>query len=178
MNIYVFDCFTGEVGEGLAALFAQDLISKGKSLEEVVEELKVFCPKITLVACLDDFKYVVRGGRFKLLRVLVKPVFFAQKIGLRLIIGLKGGGVKFFGAGFGKNTSKILADKIDEQRKEKEIIAAIAHADNEVAAKDLKVELEKRKGIKVLFISPASPVVAVHTGPGALIAAFYPVDPK
>ena len=69
-----------------------------------------------------------------------------------------------------------MADKIDEQRKGKEIVAAIAHAGNEAAAGELKAELEKRKGIKILFVSPVSPVVAAHTGQGALIAAFYPIE--
>ncbi|MFH1401678.1 MAG: glycerol-3-phosphate acyltransferase [Parcubacteria group bacterium] len=176
LNIYVFDCNTGEVGEGLVVLFAKDLIQKGKTLDEAVEVLKDFCPKVTLTACIDDFKHVVRGGRVKLPGIFVKPVFFAQKIGFRLMVGLKNGGVKFFGVSFGKNTAKILADKIDEQRKEKEIIAAIAHTENQAGAESLKTELEKRKGIKVLFVSSASPVVAAHTGPGALIAAFYPVE--
>ena len=176
LNIYVFDCFTGEVGEGLTAFFAQDLISQGKNLEEIVEELKAFCPKITLIACVDDFRYAVSGGRVRLPRIFIKPIFFAQKIGLRLMIGLKGSGVKFFGVSLGKNVAKILADKIDEQRKGKEIVAAIAHADNQKAAEELKAELEKRKGIKVLFVSSASPVVATHAGPGAILIAFYPVE--
>ena len=94
------------------------------------------------------------------------------------MIGLKRGGVKIYGISFGKNVAKILANKIDQERKGKEIIAAIAHADNKIAAEDLKAELEKRKGIKVLFVSSASPVVATHTGPGALIAAFYPIRQK
>jgi fatty acid-binding protein DegV len=55
-------------------------------------------------------------------------------------------------------------------------VAAIAHADNLKVAKELKEELEQRKGINVLFISSVSPVVGTHTGRGAIIVAFYTVD--
>jgi DegV family protein with EDD domain len=176
LNIYVFDCFTGEVAEGLVAYYAQDLISQGKTLEEVVEELKVFCPKVNLVVCVDDFRYVISGGRVRLPKILISPLSILQKIGLHLIFGLKNGGIKIFGFSLGKNSVKILADKIDEQREGQNIVAALAHADNEKGLAELKAELEKRKDIKILFVSSASPVVATHVGPGALLAGFYPIE--
>lgn len=176
LNIFVFDCFTAEAGEGLVAIKAQELISQDKKFEEIIEDLKIFCPKITLLACLDDFRYIVRGGRFRLPKILIWPVFFMQKIGLRLLVGLKNGKVRFLGANLGKDIAKILAEEIDRQRNGEEIIAAIAHADNLKAAEDLKKELEKKPKVKILFISSVSPVVATHTGPGAVITAFYPVD--
>jgi dihydroxyacetone kinase-like predicted kinase len=40
LNIVVFDSFTGEVGEGLVVIKTQELISQGKKLEEILEELK------------------------------------------------------------------------------------------------------------------------------------------
>jgi len=36
--------------------------------------------------------------------------------------------------------------------------------------------LEKKPGTEVLFVSPVSPVVGTHTGPGAVLAAFHPID--
>ncbi|MDD2696577.1 MAG: glycerol-3-phosphate acyltransferase [Candidatus Pacebacteria bacterium] len=176
LNLYVFDCFTAEVGEGLVVMKTQELISQGEKTEEIVEKLKEFCPKITLLGCINDFHYVVRGGRFKLPKILVKPVYFMQKLGIRLVVGLKNGRVKFFGINFGKDVSRILAEKIDLLRKGREIRAAIGYADNLKEAEKLKEELEKLPKIKVSFVSPVSPVVATHTGPGALLVAFYPVD--
>ena len=192
LNIYVFDCNTAEVGEGLVAIRAQELISRalakweeeglpsspsqGKKMEEIIEKLKEFCPKITLLACIDDFKYVARGGRVRLPKIFIKPASFIQKLGIRFLVGLKNGKVKFFGASLGKDKARILAEAIDLERKGVEIKVAIAHADNLKEAQKLKIELEKRPKIKVLYVSPVSPVVATHTGPGALLAAFYPVD--
>jgi len=145
-------------------------------MEEIIEKLKEFCPKITLLACIDDFKYVARGGRVRLPKIFIKPASFIQKLGIRFLVGLKNGKVKFFGASLGKDKARILAEAIDLERKGVEIKVAIAHADNLKEAQKLKIELEKRPKIKVLYVSPVSPVVATHTGPGALLAAFYPVD--
>ena len=175
LNLYVFDCFTAEVGEGLVVMKTQELINQGKKTEEIVEELKKFCPKVTLLGCINDFHYVVRGGRFRLPKILVKPVYFMQKLGIRLVVGLKDGKVKFFGINFGKDVSRILAEKIDLLRERKKIKAAIGYANNFKEAEKLKAELEKL-GITVSFVSSVSPVVATHTGPGALLVAFYPVD--
>ena len=61
-------------------------------------------------------------------------------------------------------------------RRGKEIKLAIAHADNQEEAEALKKELEKIPQIKVLFTSSVSPVVGTHTGPGALLIAFHPID--
>ena len=176
LNIFVFDSFTAETAEGLVAVKTQELISQGKKMEEVVNELKKFCPKVTLLAGLDDFRYVAQGGRVKLPKFLIKPISLIQKIRIRPLVALRQGKIKFLGIRFGKDLAKILAEEVDKQRKGIEITAAIAHADNLKAAENLKKELEKKSNIKVLFVSSVSPVVATHTGPGALLIAFYLLD--
>jgi len=40
----------------------------------------------------------------------------------------------------------------------------------------LKKELESKPGIEVLFVSSVSAVVGTHTGPGALLVAFHPLE--
>lgn len=176
LNIHVFDCNTAEVAEGLVVLKANELISQGKKIEEILEVLKNFCPQVNLIACFADFRYVVKGGRLKLPALLVKPFSFFQKIGLRFLVGLRNGRVKFFRAAWGKEVAEILAKEIDRQRQGRKIKIAIAHADNQVAAEKLKSFLQEKPGIEVAFVSAVSSVVATHTGPGLLVAAFHPVD--
>jgi hypothetical protein len=176
LNIFVFDCFTAEVAEGLIAFRAQNLISRGKTTEEIVEDLKQFSPKVSLLACIEDFRYVVRGGRFKLPKIFVKPVVFLQKMGIRVLIIVKDGEAKFLGIRFGKNIAKILAEEINKATVGGKIRAAIAHADNLKTAEELKNELEKEPGREISFIASVSPVVGTHTGPGALLVAFHLID--
>ncbi len=176
LNIFVFDCFSAEIAEGLVDIKAQELISQGKKMEEVVEKLKEFCPKITLIGSIDDFKYIAHGGRVKLPKMLIKPIYLIQKIGIRPLIVLKNGKLKFLGVKFGRDVIKILVEEIERQRNGQPIKVAIAHADNFKMAEQLKGALEKLPQVEVLFMSSVSPVVGTHTGPGALLVAFHPVD--
>jgi acyl-phosphate glycerol 3-phosphate acyltransferase len=175
LRITVFDCLNAETAEGLVAIRAQELISQGKKLEEILEDLKKFCPKVRLFGCVGDLKYVVHGGRVKIPKILIPLLSLFQKLGLQILLGLKEGKAKFLGIRVGKDLAKILAKEIDRLRGGKEIRVAIAHADNKKAAENLKKELERMPGIKILFISSVSPVVGVHAGPGTLLVAFSPV---
>jgi fatty acid-binding protein DegV len=77
---------------------------------------------------------------------------------------------------FGKDIARILSEEIGKQRKGEKIRIAVAHADNPEIAEQLKGELEDKSNVEIAFVSPVSPVVATHTGPGALLVAFHPVD--
>jgi DegV family protein with EDD domain len=176
LNIFVFDCFTVEVAEGLIVMRAQELILAGKKIDEIIEELKIFCPKVKLMGLITDIKYVVRGGRFKIPRIFTPLISLIQKTGISLLFILEDGKVKLVGARFGKNLAEILAEEVKSRSNDKEIKAAIAHAGNPEAAKELKEILERNPKIKVLFTSLTTPAIGTHAGPGALIVGFYPVD--
>jgi|GEM_PF-61459 len=192
-RVTVFDCFTAEAGESLAAIKVQELISQGKKLEEVLETMKIYCPKVKILGLLADFKYIARSGKIKLPYFLFQLTTLFQKTGFQILIGIKKGKIKFFGIRFGKNRAKILAEEIDRQRKNNkirtmprfarqnldsslrpELRVTIAHANCPELAEDLKKQLEKKEEIKVLFISQVSPVIGVYAGPGTLIAGFAP----
>ncbi len=176
LNIYIFDCFTAEAAEGLVVLRTQELISQGKNREEVVEELKKLCPKLTLLATLDDFKYIVRGGRIRLPKILLPLFSLARTIKIRPLISLRNGQIKLAKIKFGRNIGELLAQEINSIRQGQKIRLAIAHADNAKEAKRLEEILSKFPGIEIVFTSAVSPVVGTHTGPGALLVAFYAID--
>jgi hypothetical protein len=176
LNISVFDCFTVEVAEGLIAMRTQELILAGKKIDEIIEELKIFCPKVKLFGLIADIKYVVRGGRFKMPRIFTPIVSLIQRTGISLLFTLEDGKVKLIGVRFGKNLAETLAEEIKSRINGKEIKVAISYAANPAAAKELKEILEKNPKIKVLFTSLVTPVTGIHTGPGTLIVGFYPVD--
>jgi len=172
-RLTVFDCFTAEVGEGLVAIKTQELISQGKKLEEILETLKEFCPKVKLFITIDDFKYIARSGRVHLPKFLAAPLSLIQKLRIKILIEVKNGKARFLGVRFSKDMVKVLAKEIKKLRRNKEIKVVIGQADNFKAAEELKRELEKETKVKVLFISQVSPVVGTYVGPGSLLVAFY-----
>jgi hypothetical protein len=175
LNIFVFDCFTAGVAEGLIAMKAQELILKGKKIEEIIEKLKIFCPKVKLLGLISNFKYVVQGGRIRIFKIFVPLISLIQKIGILFLFSLEDGRVKFLGPRFGKNLAAVLAREIEKKTDGKLIKVAISHADNPAAADELKNILEKNPKSEVLFISSVTPVIGVHAGPGALLVGFYTV---
>jgi len=176
LKFYVFDSFTAEVAEGLIALRAQELISQGKTKEKVIKELEEFCPKVVLIGCLDDLRYVVRGGRFKLPGILLGPISFVQKLGLRLLIELRNGRIRFLGVRLGRDTAKILTKEVELQKGKDKLRVALAHADNPKGLERLNQELEKIPDLEIAFSASVSPVIGTHTGPGALVVAFHPLE--
>jgi hypothetical protein len=175
LNIFVFDCFTAGTAEGLVAMKVQELILKGKKIGEIIEELKIFCPKVKLLGLISDFKYVVRGGRIRIFKIFVPLISLIQKMGILFLFSLEDGKVKFLGPRLGKNLAAVLAREIEKKSDGKLIKVAISHADNPKAANDLKDILDKNPRSEVLFTSSITPVIGVHTGPGALLVGFYTV---
>ena len=174
-KVTVFDCFTIEAGEAVVAIYTQELICQGKKLEEILELLKTFCPKVRVLIGIDDFRYIVHGGRLKLPKILIPPLALIKKMGVWLLIQVKDGEVKFFGIRFGKNLAKILAEEVEKEMGHKACRVVVSHADSLIKAKELKNLLLKRPKTEVLFISEVSAAIGTHTGPGALIVAFHPV---
>jgi hypothetical protein len=175
LNIFVFDCFTAEVAEGLIVMRAQELISEGKKIEEVIDDLKTFCPKVKLLGFLSDIKYLVRGGRFKIPWIFTPLVSLIQKAGISLLFSLENGKIKLLGVRLGKNLAKFLAEEVEKRSENKKIRAAISHTSNPKAAEELRKALETNPKIKILFTSVVTPVIGIHTGPDALIVGFHSV---
>jgi len=174
-RISVFDCFSAEAGEGLAAFKIQELISQGKEKQEILEILKSFCPQIKIFGGLKDFTYLVRSGRFYLPKIAAKIISFFSKIGVWFLFGIKEGKVRFFGIRFGKDLVRILISEVEKNQKGKDVNIAIVYGKDPKEALRLKKELEKRKNSRILFLSQVSSAVGVYTGPQVLIVGMSPV---
>jgi len=174
-RISVFDCFSAEAGEGLAAFKIQELISQGKEKQEILEILKSFCPQIKVFGGLKDFTYLSRSGRFYLPKILAKIISFFSKIGVWFLFGIKEGKVRFFGIRFGKDLVRILIKEVENNQKGKDANIAVVYGKDPKEALRLKKELEKRKNSRILFLSQASSAVGVYTGPQVLIVGMSPV---
>jgi len=174
-RVAVFDCFTAEVGEALAAEKIQELISQGKEKKEILETLKDFCPKIKIIGGLKNFSYLAGSGRAHLPKLGAGIFSLFSKIGIWFLFSVRQGKVRFFKTRFGKDLAKILTEEVEKEQKNRNLKAAIAYGDNLTEALELKRGLEGRKKIKISFLSQVSPVVGVYTGPDVLIVGFYPV---
>jgi DegV family protein with EDD domain len=180
-RIFMVDSLNVTGGLGLIVLRTVDLIEKGKSLEQILEELKAFIPQVKLVALLEDPKRLEASGRIS--PTVANWIRRMQKIGVRPLIGVKKGTVTTVGIRAGaKDMPTALFREIesktkDLRSKDVKIRAVITHGDNLDRAQSLKEMIEKNlKDVEVAFVNLADNVLAVLLGPDALALAWAPLD--
>ncbi len=171
-RLFVFDCDSFEMGEGFAAMKAQEFIGQGKRIEEIIGDLEIFCPKIKIIGCLANFAYVARSGRVKLPRILVAILNSLPKIGLYILVALEQGKVRLLGLRAGYDPIKIIVQEIEKQTNGRLSILAVAHGDCPERAQVLKEFLEQKLKKEILFVSPLSSVIGLYTGPDSLVVGF------
>lgn len=175
-KIFIFDSRNVSAGEGLIAIKASEKISQGKTAKEVFEFLQSFSQKVCSVASVKDVKWLKRGKRVGALTLFVLNIL--QKSGISLLLGVKNGQVKPIHCGLKQKSQALEIFKFLEKKcKKGRIRAAIAHSQNEQDAEELKNLLQKNLlNVEIIFIGPIDNIIGTHTGPGALICAWHPLD--
>ncbi|MFU8842774.1 MAG: DAK2 domain-containing protein [Bacteroidales bacterium] len=153
-------------GLGLMVLRAAQSVDEGKSADEIQRNIREWTDKSHLLVSSRTLKYMIRGGRVSAVRGFIGKLLGVQPI------------VKFTQEGktelFGKPTStrqamKIVIDETVKLIDGKKLWGyAISHANNPEGAAWYANEMEQITGQKPKFISPASPVLGAHTGPGVV----------
>lgn len=177
-QVYILDSFNVAAAEGLFDLHAQELIEKGKDIEEIMKELKEFISKVHLFGMLEDPKWLEAGGRMShTLATLVRQM---AKIGMRPLVGVKKGVVTSVALKMqAKDVPTALFRELDSETKRsreagKRIRAAIIHADNLDGAERLKELIENElKEVEIAFLNLIDPIIGVHVGPGTLICVWH-----
>ncbi|MDP2426008.1 MAG: DegV family protein [bacterium] len=167
-KVHVFDSRQNSGAEGLVALEAAKLAVAGKSAKEITALLDDFTSRTKIYVSMDTLKYMVRQGRIsKFKGILAKVMNMKPVIGL----GPDGAGViidKAFNrrATFKKINALLLKHKV--------IQYSIVHAGAASLAESYALEVQALTGIKPLFITNISPIVAMNAGIGSVaIAVTY-----
>jgi len=142
------------------------LSQKGANLEQIREELLQMIPHIHLLAVLESFENLKRGGRAD---DLVKA-HLASLLSIYPVIGLKGGKlVQFARARSPEKARKKMIEMIGDSGKL--VRMAVLHTNIPGMAEEVKASLQKiYKG--EIPIYEAGPVLGVHAGEGAVGVAF------
>lgn len=174
-KVIVIDTLSASLGQGLVVHKAVQLRKEGKTIEETaawVEENKLhFCHQFTV----DDLNHLYRGGRVSKLTAVagtlihVKPILHVSDEGRLIPIGKVRGRKKSLNA---------LVDNMERtigSYRDKNDIVFISHGDAPEEAEYVAGLVKERFGIENFLISPVSPTIGAHSGPGT-IALFYMGD--
>lgn len=154
------------VTEGLLTLRVARAIESGLAYEEIVGKVNAWAENTTIYTDINTLRYMVKGGR-------VPPLtgFVAALLNLKPIVSLdKEGKALVYGKSFSRkrNMAKIIKIIGDELKTRKLWEYAIVHAAAEERAAEYADQLTRLTGKKPLYITPLTPVVGVHNGPGTV----------
>ncbi len=168
--IELLDSRSISMGLGLLAIKAARLTAAGMSLPEIIRRIQELIPRINVLFVLDTLEFLHRGGR-----IGGAQRFLGSLLNIKPILEVKDGRVEAVEQARTKARAMARLLELVEARTPpgKTLYGSVIHAAAPEEALELKGKLEQRLSCQDVCITEASPVIGVHTGPGALGVAFY-----
>lgn len=174
-DINVIDSKSASLGEGLLAYYANEMLKKGASKDEVVSWLESNKLKLNHYFTVDDLGHLKRGGRLSGAAAFVGTLLDIKPI---LEVNDEGKLVPVAKVKGRKKSIKTLFEMLQENivSPEDQVIA-ISHGDCAEDAERLKEMILKEYKVRDVIINHVGPVIGAHTGPG-VVALFFMGDKR
>lgn len=163
MRVDVVDTQTLSCGLGLLVLEAAERLKKGEPVDEVIEDIRRIRKTQLGAYVIRTLEYLRKGGRIGLVEGVVgsllqiKPVIAVNRDGVYETL------VK--SRGF-TNAVNAMCDEFFRRYQGKRVRLAIVHGAAYEEAVKLRDRFVEKLDVASSFISPISPALAIHTGPG------------
>ncbi len=165
MKIDIYDSRTLSCGLGLLVLTAAEDLSKGMAVEDVMTHLDHVRGTQLGTFVIRTLEFLRKGGRIGMVEGVVgtllqlKPVIFVNDDGVYQTL------VK--ARGF-NNALNAMCDEFGKRYANAKVRLAVVHGSAYEDAIKLQDRLCGQLDVVSSFISPVSPALAIHTGPGLL----------
>ncbi|MGI6119133.1 MAG: DegV family protein [Desulfosporosinus sp.] len=172
MVIEVLDSKALSMGLGFPVLEAARKLRKTTDFQSVIDVAKAVSKNLKIYFVLSTLEYLKRGGRIGYVSgtigefLDIKPIITINSEG-KYITSAKVRGRK--------QSLKKLYDILTENTREGFYNVAVVHGGAEQEARDLWQKAAKLPNIKDLLFNQIGPVMGVHTGPGLVGIAIYPI---
>ena len=168
-GVKVIDSQAAAGASGLIALAAARWARQGQTLDEVAAGVTKLVPKVNLLAFLDTFYYLRRGGRVGRMKA-----WSGSLLGVKPLTELRRGQAWMLERPRGR--PKAIARIVDIMRERvghAPVLVNVMEADSADDAQAMLRRIDSDFNCRELFISEFTPVMGTHTGPGLLGVAFY-----
>jgi DegV family protein with EDD domain len=170
VNVTVVDSLFISKALSFQVIEAAKLAMKGKTVQEIVERLKVVRDHTFLYVSVDTLDHLVKGGRIGRGKALIGSLLNIKPIA-SLTDGIYTPVAKV------RSHSQIIKYLIktfaaDIEGKTLKGIG-IVHADGLELAQKLRDSLQEMINFENIEIDETTPVISTHTGPGAVALMFY-----
>lgn len=173
ITVEILDSQTAAAAEGFVVIAAAKAASMGKSFNEVMEAAKNTLNRVHLLAIVDTFHYLSKGGR------VPKAVDWAGSLlKIKPILTIRAGEACL---ATNSRTTLNAMNRMLELMKERVIDGsplhvAVMHAAEPERALYLKKQISDMFSCNELWVTDFTPVMGAHTGPGLVGVAFYNGD--
>ena len=169
--IDVVDTRTLSAGEGLLVLDAARCLSDGGSVKDAVALVERRRSGQLGTFVIRTLEFLRKGGRIGLVEgvlgslLQIKPVIFVNDDGIYDTLVKARGFTKALAA---------MKESFFERYRDRRVRVAIVHGNAEEDGRKLLEEFCRNLDVEEIFLSPVSPALAIHTGPGLLGAIVEP----
>ncbi len=165
LQVHVFDSRTLSCGLGLLVLEAAESLSSGMSIEDTLALLEKRRENQLGTFVIRTLEFLRKGGRIGRVEgalgslLQIKPVIYVNEEGIYNTL-CKARGFS--------NALTTMVDEIIRRYQGRRVRLAVVHGAAYDDAVKLLDRLLERLDVVSSFISPVSPALAIHTGPGLL----------
>ena len=168
-RVRVIDSKSASLGEGFVALEAARVGASGADLDAVVARAEQVAAQVCFAATINTFEFLRRSGRVNALFA-----YAGTALNIKPVFAFRGGKIEQLGR---PRTRARAIDRLVEEVQEASargpLHLGVAHADCEEEAEQLLARLKAEIPNVETLISPFTPLMGSHTGPGVLGVAFY-----
>jgi len=166
--VRAIDSRTGAIAEGFVVLAAARAAAAGGTLEKVAAAAEAAIPRVGLFVTLETLGYLHRGGRIGEAAALL-----GSRLRIHPVLYLAEGRVKVAGVTRSRHKAvERMLDLMAERVGERPMCVSVFHADARQEVEKLEVLVRSRFNCQEFYITEFTPVMGVHTGPGAIGLAF------
>lgn len=170
-NVAVIDSRNLSTGQGLVVLKACELASSASSLEEIMQKLNEFTPKVEASFLVDHLDYLVKGGRCSSVAALG-----ANLLNLKPCIEVKEGKmgvVKKYRGNYSKCLGAYVKDRLaNREDLDRTNLFVTRTPVSEECLKAVEAAVEECADFDNIYWTMAGCTISCHCGPGTLGVLF------
>ena len=172
LRVEVIDTLNVSMCQGWMVIEAARAARAGKSLDDIVQQVKQMMPVTQMIQTADTLKYLYMGGRIGRAKHLV-----GSFLNIKPLIGMDDGVIVLLGQARSRiKAYETMVGMIEAAAgKMGKIKIAYVHAAAQEEAEKIKHLVEQRLACVESLIAELSPALGVHTGPGTAGVCYYPV---
>jgi DegV family protein with EDD domain len=168
-RVRVVDSRSASLGEGFIALEAARAGESGADLDAVVAHAEAVVDRMTFVATINTFEFLRRSGRVNALLA-----YAGTALNIKPVFAFRHGKIEQLGRP--RTRARAIDRLVEEVRAastQGPLHLGVAHADAEEEANELLERLKAEIPHVETLITPFTPLMGAHTGPGVLGTAFF-----